>query len=72
MSVMHAALYEGMPNVFLQGRQLPVQFSGLAPGFAGVWQINVTLPQDAPTGAELKLVVENGMTTGPMSVWVSR
>ena len=27
-----------------------VQFSGLAPGFVGLWQINVQIPSNAPTG----------------------
>ncbi|MBZ5626239.1 MAG: MBL fold metallo-hydrolase [Acidobacteriia bacterium] len=51
------------PNVFLEGRQLTVQFSGLAPGLAGVWQINVVLPPDAPTGPSLALTVVNGLVT---------
>jgi uncharacterized protein (TIGR03437 family) len=58
------------PNVFLSGRQLVVAFSGLTPGLAGVWQINVTLPSDAPTGPALPLVVVNGSTSNTLPVAV--
>ncbi|MBV8842185.1 MAG: hypothetical protein JO307_05180 [Bryobacterales bacterium] len=34
-----------------------VQFSGLAPGFVGLWQINVQIPSNAPTGAAVPLHV---------------
>src|SRR5439155_925946 len=51
-----------LPNVFLESRQLSVQFSGLAPGFAGLWQLNVLIPRDAPTGPALALTVVNGLT----------
>ena len=60
------------PNVFLEGRQLAVEFSGLAPGFAGVWQINATIPAGAPTGNQLSLVVVNGLTSNTMTVAVAR
>ena len=59
-----------LPNVFLGPRQLVVQFSGLAPGTAGGWQIDVLLPGDSPTGPNLSLVVVNGLTSNPMAVSV--
>ena len=34
-----------------------VQFSGLLPNYAGVWQINVIIPSNAPTGAAVPLKV---------------
>ena len=60
-----------LPNVFLEGRQLAVQFSGLAPGFAGLWQLNVVIPRDAPTGPALALTVVNGLTSNRVMVTVT-
>lgn len=51
------------PAVYLAGKQLAVQFSGLAPGLAGVWQINVLLPPDAPTGPSQLLLIDSGTGT---------
>jgi uncharacterized protein (TIGR03437 family) len=55
------------PAVVLGGKQLPVLFSGLTPGIAGLWQIDVALPADAPTGSAMTLSVEfaqfNAQTT---------
>jgi uncharacterized protein (TIGR03437 family) len=37
-----------------------VQFSGLAPGFVGLWQINVQIPSNAPTGSAVSVYVALG------------
>jgi uncharacterized protein (TIGR03437 family) len=50
------------PNVFLGGRQLTVLFSGLAPGIAGVWQIDVMIAADVQTGPEIPLMLVHGGT----------
>jgi uncharacterized protein (TIGR03437 family) len=42
-----------VPDVFINGFQVPgsdVQFSGLAPGFVGLWQINAKVPANVPPG----------------------
>jgi uncharacterized protein (TIGR03437 family) len=44
------------PAVFLGGRRASVAFSGLAPGYAGLWQINAQISQDTFAG-EVDLVV---------------
>jgi uncharacterized protein (TIGR03437 family) len=37
--------------------QATVTYSGLAPGFAGLWQINVLIPQDAQSGNSVQIKV---------------
>ena len=44
------------PGVYVGGREAAVSFSGLAPGYSGLWQINAQVPQDAPSG-DVGLVV---------------
>ena len=60
------------PNVFLGGRQLAVAYSGLAPGLAGVWQLDVPLPTDAVTGPDLLLTVSLGAGEHSVPVTVTR
>ena len=46
------------PAVSIGGTAATVQFSGLAPGFVGLYQVNVQVPASAPTGAQtLKLSI---------------
>ena len=40
-----------------------VQFSGLAPGFVGLYQLNVTIPADAPLGNAIAFVLQFGTGT---------
>ncbi len=37
-------------QVMVEGEQCQVAFSGLAPGFVGVYQLNIVLPRDLPPG----------------------
>ena len=48
------------PTVTLGGVQLPVLFSGLAPGLVGVNQINVSVPFNVPQGMSVPLVITQG------------
>ena len=50
------------PVVTIGGRQAVVEFSGLAPGFVGLYQINARVPPDTPEGCylPLKVAFENG------------
>lgn len=35
------------PEIFIGGVPAKVEFSGMAPGFSGLWQLNVTIPDSA-------------------------
>jgi IPT/TIG domain. len=44
-------------NVYIGGVQAPVSFKGLAPGFAGLYQMNVVVPAGAPAGSNVSLAI---------------
>jgi uncharacterized protein (TIGR03437 family) len=45
------------PTVTIGGKNAKVQFSGMAPGFVGLWQINAEVPQDVTPSIAVPLVV---------------
>ncbi|MCP5110582.1 MAG: hypothetical protein GY953_07080, partial [bacterium] len=48
------------PRVFVQGTEIPasdVQYSGLAPGLVGVWQLNIKIPDFVLTGDVFIVVI---------------
>jgi uncharacterized protein (TIGR03437 family) len=47
-------------SVQIGGRESTVSFAGLAPGFAGLYQINVRVPPDATPGPDVPVVVTAG------------
>jgi uncharacterized protein (TIGR03437 family) len=49
------------------GQQATVQFSGLAPGFAGEYQINVVVPAGL-TGNQQVTVAIGGVTSPPATL----
>ncbi len=61
------------PVVYIGGSQGAVQYSGLAPGYPGLWQINVQIPDSAnlkiipgfPNGVFPVLVDYQGLVTDP-------
>lgn len=51
------------PQVTIGGRVAQLLFSGLAPGIVGLYQVNVIVPNDAPTGPEVELsIIQSGVT----------
>jgi uncharacterized protein (TIGR03437 family) len=48
------------PFVTVGGVPATVAFSGLAPGLVGLWQLNVIIPLNAPTGNAVPLAVSIG------------
>ena len=55
---------ESQPLVIIGGGQGTVKYSGLAPGYPGLWQINVQIPDSA------SLLLPNGFPTGVYPVVV--
>ena len=48
------------PSVTIGGQTAGVTFSGLAPGAAGLYQVNVTIPTGVPTGDAVPVVLTIG------------
>ncbi len=53
-------LTQVQPTVTIGGRTARVLFSGLAPGWVGLWQINAEVPQDVATGPAVPLSITAG------------
>ncbi len=51
------------PVVTIGGITMPVQFSGLAPGFVGLYQVNLQVTASAPTGNAVPLQIQMGGLT---------
>jgi len=51
------------PTVTVGGAPAKVSFSGLAPGFAGLYQVNVVVPSEAPPGNAVPVVMSFGSVT---------
>jgi len=45
------------PRVIVNTTDAEVQFSGLAPGFVGVWQLNVRVPESVPPGNSIVVAI---------------
>ena len=60
-----ASLYvtPSTPVVTVGGKSADVKFSGLAPCYLGLWQLNVLLPDDVPRGTSVPLTVQLGDQT---------
>jgi uncharacterized protein (TIGR03437 family) len=47
-------------TVVLNGTEIPTFFAGLAPGFTGLYQVNVTIPAATPPGLAIPLTLTVG------------
>ena len=57
-----------LPQVTLGGVPVTVEFSGAAPGFVGLWQINIRIPEeneDPPSGPAVPIIVTIGGVSSP-------
>jgi uncharacterized protein (TIGR03437 family) len=59
-----------LPEVTLGLSACEVTFSGLAPGFVGVYQVNIRVPAEAPEGAAELVVTLNGSPSPPLTTYV--
>jgi minor extracellular serine protease Vpr len=55
-------------TVTIGGTSAPVSYSGLAPGFAGLYQINVTVPTSLSTGAYPITISVGAQTSTPSTI----
>ena len=59
------------PTVTIGSQAAAVSFSGLAPGFVGLYQVNVAVPADAPSGDAIPLVLTiNGVQSNTVTLAV--
>jgi uncharacterized protein (TIGR03437 family) len=56
LSALHNAV---VPTVLVGGITAQVAFAGAAPQFPGVYQLNITIPQNAPTGDNVPLQIQS-------------
>ena len=61
----------GTVSVTIGGQPATVQFAGLAPGYAGLYQINATVPSEVPQGPDIPVVITvGGINSLPVTIAV--
>jgi len=54
------ALAVATVTAVVNGTELPVSFAGLAPGFVGLYQVNIPIPAATPPGSGISLTLKQG------------
>ncbi len=57
-----------VPVVTIGGVNARVDFAGLTPGFAGLYQINANVPPGVPSGNSVPLVISSAGQSSPATV----
>ncbi len=52
----------------IDGEDATVSFAGLAPGFVGLLQMNITVPSDLPSGAYPLIITIGGASSSPATI----
>jgi uncharacterized protein (TIGR03437 family) len=55
------------PNLTIGGQSAQVNFSGLTPGFAGLYQVNAVVPSGTQTGATVPVTLIIDSQTSPLT-----
>lgn len=59
------------PTVTIGGINAPIQFSGLAPGFVGLYQVNAVVPPGVTPGNQVPVILSiAGQTSPPVTIAV--
>jgi len=58
------------PDVTITGIPAEVVFSGLAPGFTGLYQVNVRIPTGIPSGAQSMVMTSGGVRSNQVKVQI--
>jgi uncharacterized protein (TIGR03437 family) len=59
------------PEVLLAGRPCEILFSGLSPGWVGLYQINLRIPPDIPAGKYNWVINQSGSSSPEYSIAIS-
>ena len=63
--------WSATPTVTIGGAAANVQFSGLAPGYVGLYQVNAQVPAGSVTGSSVPVVISmNGVTSNTVTIAV--
>jgi minor extracellular serine protease Vpr len=62
------AMTKTTPAVTIGGQSATVIFSGLAPGFAGLYQVNAVVPTTVNTGPQPVVLTIGGAASSPLSI----
>jgi uncharacterized protein (TIGR03437 family) len=56
--------------VYVAGAPARVSYAGLAPGFAGLYQVNVQIPAGTPSGVQSLQLVAGGASSNAVTIGI--